>query len=411
MKFREKKQYRWVILLLLVLTWTMTFFSRFVWSPVIRSAAGELGMSMSEAGSLMSAFYLGYLITQIPGGFIADKFRPKMFMICFTVLVGVLTYGMSFAADYSSAYAFRFIGGFCAGPVMAFCSKILTQYFAPSERSIAFGMIFTSSSLGTLIANVMAPGILEAMGWRAVFRSAAVLIWVIAALDLVLIPNPEKPASAAADKPRLTEGFKIYFTNKQAVIISLAGFLFMAIPAGFSTWANNFMTSSSAGAGLVTAQAGVVMTVYAVFSMIGSVSSGILSKRFGWNPKYYVIIIFALMSALLFAWSRCFSMGALLAVAVLFGLVSCAASNQLTTWVVNACGSKYSATTTSIQNLLFQIGNVFVPTIAGSIIDRATVGETVTSYSGVWIMYAGMMFAAAAVMLLTSARSAEASMK
>ena len=411
MKFKEHKQYRWVILIMLVLTWTMTFFSRFVWSPVIQSAAGDLGMTMSEAGSLMSAFYLGYLITQVPGGFIADRYRPKIFMVIFTALVGVLTYGMSMVNGYTAAYTVRILAGLTAGPIMAFCSKILTENFAPNERSLAFGIFFASSSLGTLLANLLAPSILVAYDWRTVFRVAAILIEVIMVLDVVLVPNPERPPVLAADQPKLIEGFKNYFSKKEAVIISVAGFLFMAIPAGFSTWANNFMTSTSAGAGLAAAQAGMVMTVYAIFSVIGSIASGALSKKYKWNPKYYVIIIFSAMTIFLLAWSRCMNMGALIAVGVVFGLVSCAASNQLTTWVVNACGSKYSGTTSAIQNLLFQLSNIIFPTLAGGIIDKATVDGVVTSYSGVWFMYASMMFVAAGVMFLTSAKSAADSIK
>lgn len=78
---------RWIVLGALVLSWTMTFFSRFVWSPVLSTAAGEIGMTMAEAGSLMSAFYFGYLFTQIPGGWLADKFKPKYWLVLFVALV------------------------------------------------------------------------------------------------------------------------------------------------------------------------------------------------------------------------------------------------------------------------------------------------------------------------------------
>ena len=46
-----------------------------------------MSMSMAQAGNLMSAFYFGYLFTQIPGGFLADKFRVKYLMFASVALV------------------------------------------------------------------------------------------------------------------------------------------------------------------------------------------------------------------------------------------------------------------------------------------------------------------------------------
>ena len=39
----------------------------------------------------MSAFFAGYLVTQIPGGIMADKYQPKYILIACTVLGGAMT--------------------------------------------------------------------------------------------------------------------------------------------------------------------------------------------------------------------------------------------------------------------------------------------------------------------------------
>ncbi len=77
---------------------------------------------------------------------------------------------------------------------------------------------------------------------------------------------------------------------------------------------------------------------------------------------------------------------------------------------MNIGGNKYAATTTALQNLLFQSSNVVFPTIAGSLIDKATVDGVPTSYDSVWYLYAGLLAAGILVMLLTSSRSAADSM-
>lgn len=403
---------RWIILLALVLTWTMTFFSRFVWSPVLSVASAEVGMTMAEAGTLMSAFYFGYLFTQIPGGWLADKYKPKYWLIAFLAAVGAMTFAMAYIQNYTIAYAIRFIGGFLGGPIMAFCSRILSNYFEPKERGIAFGALLASPSIGTLLANQIGPRILTAYGWRTVFQVSAGLIIAVAIFDLIVLRNPETAPAASADKPGFIEGMKNYFSNKQLVLTSLGGFLFMAIPAGFSTWANKFMTSESAGAGIAPTQAGMVMTVYAIVSILGSILSGVVGKKFKINPKYFIIFIYAGACASILFWGTCRSFSSLVLAAVIFGIFSCSSSTQITTWAVNIGGNKYAATTTALQNLLFQSSNVIFPTIAGSLIDKATTAEgVVTSYNSVWYMYAILLGLGIVAMIFTSAKSAADSMK
>ena len=416
-KSGKNSAYSWVVLIMITLCYTSTFFSRFVWSPVMSEAAGDIGMTMSQAGGLMSAFYFGYLILQIPAGIVADRIRVKYPMFVCMLLVALCTWLMSadLVSSYTSAYIVRFMGGFFSGTIMACASRLLSNYFEAKVRGIAFGILLASPSLGTLLANQIGPRVLEAAGWRTTFQVCAYIILVIAVLAVVLIREPKAdPAEAAAagEKSSLLAGLRNYFTNKQLIILSIAGFLFMAIPTGYSTWANQFMTGAApAGGGLSSIQGGTIVTCYAVASVVGSMSSGFIGKRLNWNRKHLIIEIYIAMAVFLFLFGMQRSFTGLLITSILFGLVSCFSSSHITTWAVNIGGSKYAATTTATQNLLLQASNVIFPTVAGSIVDGATVDGVVTSYMGVWYMYCAMLVVAAVVMLFTSKKSAAESMQ
>lgn len=416
-KSGKNSAYSWVVLIMITLCYTSTFFSRFVWSPVMSEAAGDIGMTMSQAGGLMSAFYFGYLILQIPAGIVADRIRVKYPMFVCMLLVALCTWLMSadLVSSYTSAYIVRFMGGFFSGTIMACASRLLSNYFEAKVRGIAFGILLASPSLGTLLANQIGPRVLEAAGWRTTFQVCAYIILVIAVLAVVLIREPKAdPAAAAAagEKSSLLAGLRNYFTNKQLIILSIAGFLFMAIPTGYSTWANQFMTGAApAGGGLSSIQGGTIVTCYAVASVVGSMSSGFIGKRLNWNRKHLIIEIYIAMAVFLFLFGMQRSFTGLLITSILFGLVSCFSSSHITTWAVNIGGSKYAATTTATQNLLLQASNVIFPTVAGSMVDGATVDGVVTSYMGVWYMYCAMLVVAAVVMLFTSKKSAAESMQ
>lgn len=409
---KSKGLYRWIVLAILVLAFSSTFLSRFVWAPVIPAAAGELGLKMAQAGSLMSAFYFGYLFSQIPAGFLADRFRVKYMMFAAVALVAVATYAMSAVTTYQLAYAVRFTAGLIGGFIMAFCSRLLSNYFAPHERGVAFGILLASPSIGTLLANQVGPRVLGTLGWRAAFQVSAGIISAIAILILIVIKEPKPKASAGAPKVSFTEGLKNYFTNPQILILSAAGFLFMAIPAGYATWSNKFMTGVvPGGAGLTPVQAGTIITAYSLFSIAGSMSSGFIGKKFNINPKTFITVIYVLMAVSILVFGMQTSFAGLLFASMFFGLVSCMSSTHITYWAVNMGGNKYAATTTSVQNLIFQSANVIFPTVAGTIIDRATVGGVVTSYMGVWTLFSVLLVGATLIILTASKKSAISAMK
>lgn len=58
--------YKWVILTFAALAFLFTFVTRFSWPPMIPVVAPLFHMSHAVAGSFMFAFYIGYVITQLP---------------------------------------------------------------------------------------------------------------------------------------------------------------------------------------------------------------------------------------------------------------------------------------------------------------------------------------------------------
>ena len=88
-----ENSYRWLILFLTVLSFVLTFLCRFSWPPLIPVIVPVIHMSMSQAGAYMSAFYIGYVITQIPSGILADRFGVRM-VLGFTLVVANFGSGM-----------------------------------------------------------------------------------------------------------------------------------------------------------------------------------------------------------------------------------------------------------------------------------------------------------------------------
>ena len=95
-----KTSNKYMSLAAITLAFSFTFLSRYIWSPLMADVSGEFGINATQAGLYMSAFFAGYLVTQIPGGIMADRYQPKYILIACTILGGAMTALMSRITSY-----------------------------------------------------------------------------------------------------------------------------------------------------------------------------------------------------------------------------------------------------------------------------------------------------------------------
>ncbi|MFR5727217.1 MAG: MFS transporter [Clostridium sp.] len=146
---QTKKTNKYMSLAAVTLAFSFTFLSRYIWSPLMADVSGEFGINATQAGLYMSAFFAGYLVTQIPGGIMADKYQPKYILIACTVLGGAMTALMSAINSYEMGLAIRVVTGVSSGCVMAQCSKVVLT-FAPKR---ALGVVLASLPFGITLAQ------------------------------------------------------------------------------------------------------------------------------------------------------------------------------------------------------------------------------------------------------------------
>ncbi|MBM6914958.1 MFS transporter [Gemmiger formicilis] len=361
------KASKWLALTAAVLAFSYTFLSRYIWSPLMTDVSNEFAINATQAGLYMSAFFMGYLVTQIPGGLMADKLQPKYILIICTLCSGIATALMSVIPGYVPGLLLRIITGICSGCVMASCSKIVAVNFAPQERAIGMGILLASPPFGITLANSIGNPLNAAMGWRKTFLLVGVLaVVVIAALLLFVKPIPKAPASAAAiKKPGMLEGLKVFFSDPQQLILGLSGFMFMFVTVGFATWANTYAGTL----GFTRAQGGMVITAYSIAGIVGSCLSGGIAKRLKMSHKNFLLISLVLMSVMTLVFSFQRSYSALMIAGIVYGFVSYLPSTHYTTLAMQRAGDQHSATAASTQNLLFQISSMVQPAVIGAILD------------------------------------------
>lgn len=140
-------------------------------SVAIIPMAEDLHWSLQTQGMVLSSFFLGYLVLQVVGGRLADRFGGKVVLgagvllwSLFTVLtppaamlgIGVLlatriAMGMGEAVTFPSIYS------------------LYSRWVPLRERSRAVGLTNSGIPLGTVFALVLTPYVVEHLGWPWVF--------------------------------------------------------------------------------------------------------------------------------------------------------------------------------------------------------------------------------------------------
>ena len=398
MSEQKSSSTKWLALIAATLAFTFTFISRFTWAPLMNTVMGEFNINAAQAGLYMTAFFIGYCITQLPGGIMADKLQPKVILIVCTLLAAVCTALMSTISGYTPGLILRIITGLCSGCVMASCSKIVTANFAPKERATAMGVLLASPPIGILLANQIAPRLLGVVGWRTTFVYMSLFaVLVILALVFFVKPVP-KAAPASNKKAGLLEGLINYFKDPQQLILAASGFLFMFVNNGFSTWANKYAQSM----GLTAIQGGQIVSAFSIAGIIASCLSGSIAKKLNMDHKRFVIVTLVGFGVMSVVFGLMHSYIALILIGIIYGAFAYFPSTHYTTLAIIRAGDQYSATAISAQNLLFQAASMVQPVIIGGIIDSTG------NYSVIWWIFGGICVCGAVIIMAFKAAKKQA---
>ena len=172
------------------------------------SLARDLGISAIEMGFIFSAFGWSYVIGQIPGGGLLDRFGSKMVYFWSILLWSVFTFlqgGVSFTSTtvaISVLFGLRLMVGFAEAPSFPANSRIVAAWFPDNERGTAAAIFNSAQYFATVLFAPLMGWIAHAFGWHYIFfvmGGLGVVVAFIALGDLVTAAIYQHGKFTAAD--------------------------------------------------------------------------------------------------------------------------------------------------------------------------------------------------------------------
>jgi MFS family permease len=174
---------RYTVILLAALAVFICYMDRVVISIAIIPMASDFNWSPEQQGRVLSSFFVGYLLTQVAGGWLAERYGGKVvlgtgvvFWSFFTMLTPVAA-----AGGLTALLLTRVFMGIGEGITFPSIYAMFGRWVPENERSRAIGILFSTIPLGSVFALLATPLIVVHYGWEMSFYvfGAIGLVWWI----------------------------------------------------------------------------------------------------------------------------------------------------------------------------------------------------------------------------------------
>jgi len=173
---------RWLVLLLISLMYMITYMDRTGISIAAPAMSKQFGLSQTQLGFVFSAFLWAYAVGQIPGGWCADRFGPRLVFLIIVPFWSIMTALTASSAGFASLLGIRFVFGSAEAGAFPTATRAMQLWFPKEERGIVHGVTHSFSRLAVAIVPFIAVSIMVALGWRWIFYvfGLAGLLWSFA---------------------------------------------------------------------------------------------------------------------------------------------------------------------------------------------------------------------------------------
>ncbi|GAB2923116.1 MFS transporter [Paraburkholderia jirisanensis] len=161
--------------------------------------AADLGISAAAYGLGAGIFFIGYALLEVPSNLAAHRVGPRKWIARIAVTWGALSTAMMFVQGEWSFYVLRVLLGIAEAGLFPALMYMVTLWFAPKDRAVAVGWIYTAPSIALIVGNPLGAALMQLggtgglRGWQWMFLLEGVP--TIVAGIVLYFKLPDRPTS------------------------------------------------------------------------------------------------------------------------------------------------------------------------------------------------------------------------
>src|SRR6201996_7196284 len=188
-----------VVLAMLCAMYFITYVDRVNIGTAASEIQKELGLSNPQLGLVFSAFAYPYLLFQVIGGWVGDRFGPRKTLFGCGIIWAAATIMTGFVNSLSTLFIARVALGFGEGATFPTATRAM-QYWTPAERrGFAQGLTHAFARLGNAVTPPLIAALIAWVTWRGSFVALGLVSLVWGVIWFLYFRNEPK------DHPAITE--------------------------------------------------------------------------------------------------------------------------------------------------------------------------------------------------------------
>ncbi|MFF4425263.1 Cmx/CmrA family chloramphenicol efflux MFS transporter [Streptomyces sp. NPDC001549] len=344
--------------------------SEFMLSGLLPPIAEDMGVTIPQAGLLISAFAIGMVVGAPLLAVATLRLPRRTTLIALISLFGLGQVAGALAPTYELLFASRVVSAFACAGFWAVGAAVAIAMVDKDQRARAMAVMIGGLSIANVLGVPAGAFLGEHLGWRSAFWSVAAASAIALAGILALIPKIPLPA----EKPSLGRELRIYRDRQVWLSIGITALAAGGVFCAFS-YLSPLLTDV---AGLDSRWVPWILGLFGIGALAGTTVGGRVA-----DAHLFGVMIWGITASTVFLTALALlasTAAAAIALAFLLGFSAFFTAPALNARMFNVAGAAPTlagATTTAAFNL----GNTGGPWLGGTVID-AGLGFAATAWAG-----------------------------
>lgn len=372
--------YGYIVLTMIVLAvFGSLGLARFGYSSILPAMQDGLKLTNAQTGELQSWNSVGYLLVVVFAGILASRYGPRIVISISLLIVALAMIASGLFPIFDAERIARFFTGIGGAGANVPAMALISAWFGAKRRGLANGAGVAGSSIGLIVTGPLIPIILNqygADGWRVswyVLVAMGLATFIVCLLflrdrpsEMGLAPIGESQAESAKRVTEKVSTLRWDLIYKSKILWQLAaiyfafGFSYIIYSTFFVRYLVKEAHFDANGAGTLWLQVGIITT-------LSGFIWGAASDR--WGRRLPLIAVFALqgVSFTIFGLSR--ELPAVYLSAIIFALTAWSVPALMSALAGDIFGVRLVPAAFGLMTVIFGIGQIVSPTLAGVIAD------------------------------------------